>query len=76
MGCLAKTSLDQHLKLSPESHILFVKVFFDKKYNKASLGKNLWQQLLQGTRFFYDPTFSKICAESCPPSRKEGLIMC
>ena len=28
----AKTGQDKHLKLSPQSHILFYKVFFDKEY--------------------------------------------
>ena len=34
IGCLAKTGQEQHLKLSLQSHILFLKVFFDKKHSK------------------------------------------
>ena len=45
--CLAKTGQDQHLKLSPQCHILFYKVFFDKKYGKHQ-AKYLWQKVPPG----------------------------
>ena len=35
IGCLAKIGQDQHLKLSPQSHILFLEVFFDKKHRAS-----------------------------------------
>ena len=41
IGYLAKIDQDEHLKLSPQSHILFQNVFFDKKHSKP-LGKYLW----------------------------------
>ena len=33
---MTQTGQDQHLKLSPQSYVLFSKVFFDKKYSKLS----------------------------------------
>ena len=41
IGCLAKTGQDQYLTLC---HILFYKVFFDKKHSKTP-GKYLRHQL-------------------------------
>ena len=35
IGCLAKIGQDQHSKLSPQSHILFLEVFFDKKHRAS-----------------------------------------
>ena len=34
IGCLSKIGQDQHLKLSPQSHILYLEVVFDKKHSK------------------------------------------
>ena len=77
IGCLAKVGLDQHLKLSPQSHILFYKVFFDKEDCKPPKQISVAGtfQFPSGTHFFSDPPFSK-CGGSAhyqhplPPSRK------
>ena len=50
IGCLAKTGQDQHLKFSPQSYILILKVFFDKKHSKPPAGKYIWQELFKSPR--------------------------
>ena len=61
-------------RLSPQNHISFYKVFFDKKYSKfPSPSKYLWQRLFkipQTLIFFLILPFSKFGTECCPPSRK------
>ena len=69
---MAKTGQDQHLELSPESHILFYKVFFDKDYSnppkEISLAGNL--KVSPGSHFFLSLIFSKFGTGNCPPRRK------
>ena len=55
---LAETDQDQHLKLKPQSHILFWKVFFDKN-TVSPLGKYLWQE------YFVSPKHSYFCQSHC-----------
>ena len=60
-----------------QSHILFLKVLFDKKHSKHTQAKYPCQELFkfpQAIIFFltHPPTFSKFGTESCPPIRKEG----
>ena len=64
-------------KLSPQNHISFYKVFFDKKHSKPP-GKYLCQGLVKTTQaliFFLITPFSKFGTEGCPPSKKGGLIL-
>ena len=67
---LNKTGQDQHLKLSPQSHLLFYIVFFDKKRTPEVniCGCNSLSPLRFA--FFSDPSFSKCGTESCLSSRK------
>ena len=66
-------------KLSPQRHISFYSVFFDRKYTKAprqiSVAGSLWK-LPKPSIFFFDLHFSKFETESCPPSRKCGDLYC
>ena len=69
---MAKTGQDQYLKLSPQSHILFYKVLFDKEQPPSKY--LLWQELLkcpQTLIFFLISPFSKFGTESCT-SQEEG----
>ena len=34
VGCSAEAGQDQHLKLSPQNHIFYLKAFFNKKHSK------------------------------------------
>ena len=70
IGCLAETGQDQHLKLSPQSYILFWKVFFLTE-TVIPPGKYPRQELFKSPHFSEAP-FSKFGTESCPPSRKGG----
>ena len=58
IGCLAKTGQDQHLKLSPQSHILFYKVFLDKEHSEPP-GKYLWKELFKSPQTLFFPDFAK-----------------
>ena len=78
-GCLAKTGLDQHLKLScqTQSHILFLKVFFEKKHSKCPqtniLGRNSFKSP-QALIFSLIPPFSKF-GTALPPAERGGLTL-
>ena len=53
---MAKTDQDQHLKLSPQRYISFLKAFFDKKHSRIPQvnnihGKNYLSP--PGTHFFF-----------------------
>ena len=71
---LAKTGQDQHLKFSPQSHILFLKVYFLTRSivsPQANIhGKNSLSPL-QALIFFWSSLF-KIWDWKLSPSRKEG----
>ena len=76
IGCLAKTGLDQHMKLScqTQSHILFLKVFFEKKHGKCPPDKYPWQELFKSPQaliFSLIPPFQNLGLPPSP-SRKGG----
>ena len=70
---MAKTGQDQNLKLSLQTDILFLKVFFDKKHSEPP-----GRQISMAGTLEVLPSTPKIGAESCPPSRKGPpfLILC
>ena len=74
---MAKTGKDQDLKLSPQSHILFLKAFFDKKHGKHPLSRaNIHgRNSLSPARhsFFSDPLpLFKIWEWKLSPQQKGG----
>ena len=66
IGCLVKTVQNEHLKLSPQSHILFLSLFFTRNIVSPP-GKYPWQELFKSLRVAY---FSKFGIESCPPAKR------
>ena len=71
---LAETGQDQHLKLNPQYHILFYKVFFDKT-QQALPDKYLWQEYFKsppGTHFFPIPPFQNLGLAIVTNQQKEG----
>ena len=73
---MAKTGQDQHLKMSSQSHILFLKVFFWQETSKPP-GKYPWQELFKSVQaiiFFWSPLFKiKFGSKSCPlPAETRG----
>ena len=75
IGCLAEADQDQHLKSRPQNHILFHKVFFDKKRTKPLSVEGIPSALPEAFIFFPDSLFSKFETERYPHSRKgrEGV---
>ena len=72
-GCLAKTSQDQHLKLTPQIRILFYKVFPDKIRSKQiSVAETLFKSP-QASIFFSHSPFSK-CRIECSPLQAEWRV--
>ena len=72
---MIKIGRDQHLKLSPQSHISFYKVLFEKEHSKPPLGKDLWQELFMSPValiFFSDPPFSKFGTVRNPAAEGGG----
>ena len=60
---LANTVQDQQWKLSPQSHILFLKVFFDKKHSKPHRQIIHCRNYLRPPRhsfFFWSPPFQSL----------------
>ena len=73
---MIKIGPDQHLKLSPQSHILFHKVLFEKEHSKPPPGKDLWQELFMSPTaliFFSDPPFSKFGTVRNPAAEGGGV---
>ena len=76
IGCLVETDQHQHLKLSPQSLILFYKVFFLTRNTFSSSGKCLWKEPFKlsvppDTHFFWSPYF-KIWEWMLSRYQKEG----
>ena len=63
IGCLAKTGQDQYLKLSPQSYILFSKVFLTRNIVRPP-GKYPWQGLFMSPR--HSPFFKIWDSKLCP----------
>ena len=72
---MAKTGQDQHLKMSSQSHILFLKVFFWQETSNPP-GKYPWQELFKSVQaiiFFWSPLFKiKFGSKSCPVLAETG----
>ena len=72
--CLAKTGQDQHLKLSPQCHILFYKVIFDKKHSKPTqvniFGSN--SLIPPGINIFFWSSLFKLWHRKLPPTPQKG----
>ena len=70
-GCLAKTSQDQNLKLTPQIRILFYKVFPDKIRSKQiSVAETLFKSP-QASIFFLIPHFQNV-GLNVPLSKQNG----
>ena len=78
IGCLAKTGQDQYLKLSPQSYILFSKVFLTRNIVRPP-GKYKWQGLFMSPRhsvFWPPPPLLKIWdSKLCPSWVGEGGLI-
>ena len=75
MGCLTKTGQDQHLKLTPQIHILFYKIFFDKTRSKpfhANLCDSNPAEVPLGIIIFLIPSFQNVGLKVSPLPAEKG----
>ena len=75
-----KHSSDQDLRfeLSPQSHILFYNVYFDKGNSKPTLANVCYRNSLSHPRhlcFFWFPPFQNLGTESCLPLQKKSQLI-
>ena len=79
ISCLAKRGQGLHFKVSPQSWILFLKVFFDKKHCKTPQ-TNIWgRNSLKFPRHFFffsnPPPFHNLGLEVIPQQKGEADIV-
>ena len=75
MGCLTKTGQDQRLKLTPQIHILFYKIFFDKTRSKpfhANLCGSNPVEVPQGITIFPISSFQNVVLKVSPLPAERG----
>ena len=76
---MAKTDQNEHLKLSPQNHVLFLKVFFWQRNIVSRPGKYPWQELsksLQALIIFLIPLFQNLGLKLVPMQKGGwGLIL-